>query len=403
MIAYMEACRELSNGARGQVSSYGAAHRHAGELVDDALRLVGQAEEVLRLAVAAERAASTSWQELGERLGVSRQSAHERFAQAVQAISDGALFPAREPAREGELGWWACPDGLEDPEATVGGWMSGRCVIASPRTRTAASTRSPQASGAARTWLPSRRSVWSPRWPGGSWTATSRLGSASARRDGCCSSARSRPLTWSPRASRRPRARDARAQASEAFQEFVAWHRDDLEPRLSVDSVTYAELEAYRFALDGRPVAELAFTAEGSDEDTGWFRWSIDAQAFEAEPDAPSRWLGDPWPVEVAGVDVDELVAIDRRDGRQAVLVAAADVVQLTRATALAAARSELLGSLASDLAKGVGPLIPVAAGPAGATEQPVLRAANRRSSGWRPGFRAVSRPSRRGTIRVER
>jgi hypothetical protein len=113
--------------------------------------------------------------------------------------------------------------------------------------------------------------------------------------------------------------------------------------------------------------AELAFTAEGSDEDTGWFRWSIDAQAFEAEPDAPLRWLGDPWPVEVAGVDIDELVAIDRREGRQVVLAAAADVVQRTRATALAAARAELLGSLAGDLAKGVGPFEPGGmAGPAG-------------------------------------
>jgi hypothetical protein len=150
-------------------------------------------------------------------------------------------------------------------------------------------------------------------------------------------------------------ARDARAHATEAFQELVAWHRDDLEPHLSVDSVTDAELETYRFALHGRPVAELAFTAEGSDEDTGWFRWSIDAQAFETEPDAV-WWLGDPWPVEVAGVDVDELVTIGRQNGRQAVLAAAGDVVQRTRATALACARSELLGTLASDLAQGVGP-----------------------------------------------
>jgi hypothetical protein len=367
LIAYMEACRELSDRARGQVSTYGAAYRRAGELVDDALRLVGQAEEVLRLAVAAERAASTSWQEIGERLGVSRQSAHERFAQAVQAISDGALFPAREPAREGALGWWACPDGLQDPEATVRGldeWALRHREPTDPDRG-----EHPVSAGLR------RREDLAAVEAIGVVTALARRIMDSDLPDGVSERQARRMLLErkietfdlvAPRESG-PGARDARAQASEAFQELVAWYRDDLERRLSVDSVTYAELEAYRFALDDRPVAELAFTAEGSDEDTGWFRWSIDAQAFEAEPDAPSRWLGDPWPVGVAGVDIDELVAIDRRDGRQAVLAAAADVVQRTRATALASARSELLGSLASDLAKGVGPFEPGGmAGPAG-------------------------------------
>jgi hypothetical protein len=366
LIAYMEACRELSDGARGQVSTYGAAHRRAGCLVDDALRLVGQAEEVLRLAVAAERAASTSWQEIGERLGVSRQSAHQRFAQGVQAICDGALFPTREPARDGELGWWACPDGLEDPVATVrrlDEWALRHREPTDPDRGD-----QPVSAGLAR---------------GEDLAAVEAIGvvTALARRimdgdlpDGVSERQARRTLlkrkieAFDLVASRESgqRARVARAQADEAFQELVAWHRDDLAPRLSVDSVTDAQLEAYRFALDGRPVAELAFTAGISDEDTGWFWCSIDAQAFEAEPGVMLRWLGDPWPVEVAGVDVDELVAINRRDGHQAMLVAAAAVVQRTRATALAAVRSELLDSLASDLAKGVNPFEPGGiAGPA--------------------------------------
>lgn len=49
----------------------------------------------------------------------------------------------------------------------------------------------------------------------------------------------------------------------------MAWHHEDLEPRVTVDSVQDADLEGYRFALDERPVAELQFTAEGSDEGTG--------------------------------------------------------------------------------------------------------------------------------------
>src|SRR3954451_25482954 len=118
-IAYMAACQQLSERARGQVSTDGDAYRRPGELVDDALALVRDAEDVLRLAVAAERAAATSWQEIGERLEVTRQSAHERFARAVEAIADGVLFPEREPDHDGGLGWWACPDGLQDPERTL--------------------------------------------------------------------------------------------------------------------------------------------------------------------------------------------------------------------------------------------------------------------------------------------
>lgn len=53
------------------------------------------------------------------------------------------------------------------------------------------------------------------------------------------------------------RAREARAQASAASDELVSWHREDLEPRVTVDSVQDAGVEGYRFALDDRPVAEL--------------------------------------------------------------------------------------------------------------------------------------------------
>src|SRR4051794_28498621 len=81
--------------------------------------MVRDAEDVVRLAVAGERAAGTSWQEIGDRLDVTRQSAHERFARPVEQIADGVLFPEREPDHEGGLGWWACPDGLQDPEHSV--------------------------------------------------------------------------------------------------------------------------------------------------------------------------------------------------------------------------------------------------------------------------------------------
>jgi hypothetical protein len=77
----------------------------------------------------------------------------------------------------------------------------------------------------------------------------------------------------------RQAARDARAHAAEALEQLVAWHRQDLDERLTVDAAADASIEGYRFALDGRPVAELFFTAEGSAEDTGWFRCAIDDRA----------------------------------------------------------------------------------------------------------------------------
>ena len=45
-------------------------------------------------------------------------------------------------------------------------------------------------------------------------------------------------------------ARDARAQAAEVFEQLVAWHRQDLDARLTVDAAANASSEGYRFALD---------------------------------------------------------------------------------------------------------------------------------------------------------
>jgi hypothetical protein len=358
-VAYLAACQELSDQARGQVSTYGDGYRRAGELVEDALRLVGQADEILRLAVAAERAASTSWQEIGERLDVSRQAAHERFARIVEEISDGVLFPDRDPDHEGGLGWWACPDGLDDPERTVrllDEWAVRHREPIDPERG-----EHPVSEGLGR-----RPDL----------VAIDAIGvvSALAKRllDG------SLPAGVSEHRARRTllerkieafdliaqresgkAARDARAQSSQAFAELVAWHRDDLDRRLAVDGLEDPAMEGYRFALDGRPLADLQFAAEGSADDTGWFLWAIDAAAFDAAPDEPLRWLGDPWPLEVAGVDVDALVELGRRQGREALHAEARRIAQRTRSQALTTARSELLSDLASDLAKGVGPFEP--------------------------------------------
>ena len=347
----------LSDHARAQVSTDAAAHRAAGELVEDAVRLLDDAEQLLRLAVAAERAASTPWQEIGERLGVSRQSAHERFAGPVREIADGVLFPARESDREGALGWWACAG---RPRRSRGHRAQAGCVGAAPprthRSRPRACGRCPPASAVAPAWT---RSGWS--------TALARRITNGDLPPGVPARQARRLLLEHKleafdaiaASESGQRALDARAQAGDVFTELVAWHRDDLEPRVSADSVPDAQLEAYRFALDRRPVAELAFTAFASDEDTGWFLWRIDAAVYTAASDTPRAWLGDPWPLDVADVDDDELVALARERGRDALQAEARRVAQRTRAGALAAARAQLLAHLASDLAKGVAPFAP--------------------------------------------
>ncbi|WP_331729772.1 hypothetical protein [Streptomyces chartreusis] len=61
------------------------AYASPGELVEEAQTLVELAQGVLRWAVIHERQKGTSWEEIGERLGgITRQSAHERYKQAVE-------------------------------------------------------------------------------------------------------------------------------------------------------------------------------------------------------------------------------------------------------------------------------------------------------------------------------
>jgi len=117
-LAFSYACRDLSDLARAHVSTYADGHLRPGELLEEATRLVAGAEATLRMAVVAERLRGTSWAEIGEALGVTRQSAHERYASFEREMRVALLFPDRAGENAG-LGWWAVPDGLEDPERTA--------------------------------------------------------------------------------------------------------------------------------------------------------------------------------------------------------------------------------------------------------------------------------------------
>lgn len=101
------------------------AFLHQGEMVEECLALVEQAQEVLRRAVIWERQKGTSWEEIGERLGgISRQAAHERYKADVDEWQQSLVEPygperggyrtprlheaALEPTRTGQqLDEWA--------------------------------------------------------------------------------------------------------------------------------------------------------------------------------------------------------------------------------------------------------------------------------------------------------
>ena len=67
-LAHAVACRELSDRARDGVSTYADGYAHGGELVEQAWQLRAQADEVLRLAVGAERARGASWGTIAARI-----------------------------------------------------------------------------------------------------------------------------------------------------------------------------------------------------------------------------------------------------------------------------------------------------------------------------------------------
>src|SRR5215211_7484547 len=79
-LALSQAARELSDSARHFVPTTSDRHSQGGMMVEDAARLVSAGQYVLERAVIYERERGRSWETIGEALGITRQSAHERFA-----------------------------------------------------------------------------------------------------------------------------------------------------------------------------------------------------------------------------------------------------------------------------------------------------------------------------------
>jgi hypothetical protein len=118
-LAHAQAARELSDTARGEVSTRADEEAEEGDFIARALRLVLEADRVLELAVVLERERGSSWEAVGRALGqITRQSAHGRYAAAHHEFLDALMFPVRREA-DRAYGRSVLPDGLEDPRHTA--------------------------------------------------------------------------------------------------------------------------------------------------------------------------------------------------------------------------------------------------------------------------------------------
>jgi hypothetical protein len=112
-VAFSLACRGLSDFARALVPTSSDGYAHPGEYIENAARIVGEAQQIMQLAVILEREHVTSWEDIGEALGTSKQAAHERFNPAVERWR-AELAEPWVPDRGGLLSL-QLPDGAEDP------------------------------------------------------------------------------------------------------------------------------------------------------------------------------------------------------------------------------------------------------------------------------------------------
>lgn len=86
-VALASLAAEIAESARGQVTTYADSYAHGGEFIEAANGLAGDARFLLTLAAAYERARGTSWEAIGETLGITRQSAHTRFAEDIERLN----------------------------------------------------------------------------------------------------------------------------------------------------------------------------------------------------------------------------------------------------------------------------------------------------------------------------
>jgi hypothetical protein len=112
-LALSAAAAELADDAAGLVAT---ENETTGETVRDLIervdQLAGQVDELRRLAVIYARERAQPWERIGEALGVTRQTAHERFAGVVNEWHDNLYDPTRHTYQ------WL-PEGAYNPEQVL--------------------------------------------------------------------------------------------------------------------------------------------------------------------------------------------------------------------------------------------------------------------------------------------
>jgi hypothetical protein len=88
-LAFSSAAAQLADRARSRVPTNDDSWSKPGELLDEARSLLVAAEELVEKAIIFERERGTSWTELGEVLGVSKQAAQQKHAPAVEDWTEG--------------------------------------------------------------------------------------------------------------------------------------------------------------------------------------------------------------------------------------------------------------------------------------------------------------------------
>ncbi|OHV29932.1 hypothetical protein BBK14_34065, partial [Parafrankia soli] len=92
-LSLSSAAAEAARVAGGLVPTSADGYGSPAGLVEYAQRLVSDAQEVLAAAVVAARARGTTWEEIGEALGISRQAAQERFRTRIADWERGLDVP----------------------------------------------------------------------------------------------------------------------------------------------------------------------------------------------------------------------------------------------------------------------------------------------------------------------
>ncbi|WP_072474296.1 hypothetical protein [Amycolatopsis australiensis] len=119
-LAVSLAARELADSLIGwvpippaELTITGGQHRPLPDRtsIDDADRLRSRVEDFVELVAVYEMVSGATWEMLGDDLGISRQSAHRRYAEALDRFK-GALLEAED----GVEGSFRLPEGADNPE-----------------------------------------------------------------------------------------------------------------------------------------------------------------------------------------------------------------------------------------------------------------------------------------------